>query len=398
MIGPDARGYFGRFGGRFVPEVLVEPLVQLETAMHEAFDDARFWDEYHQLLRDFVGRPSPLTACENLTRAVGGAKIVLKREDCNHTGAHKINNALGQGLLAKRMGRRRIIAETGAGQHGVAAATVGALLQIPVVVYMGAADVERQALNVYLMRLLGAKVKAVEGGSRTLKDAINEAMRDWAASATTSFYMVGSAVGPHPYPFMVREFARVIGDEARAQMLEQYAKLPDHVVACVGGGSNALGIFSAFIDDPSVRLWGVEAAGRGMERTGEHAATLVAGSEGVLHGALTKLLQDDDGQVLPTHSVSAGLDYPGVGPEHARLQELGRAMYVAATDEHARDAFQLLARCEGIIPALESAHAVAHACALAVASPRDEVVLVNLSGRGDKDAVRFALGEASVPA
>jgi len=388
--GPDERGYFGRYGGRFVPEVLVEPLRILEHAFAEAIVDESFVAEYHRLLREYVGRPTPLTTCENLTRSVRGATIVLKREDTNHTGAHKINNAIGQALLAKRMGARRIIAETGAGQHGVATATAGALLGIPVAVYMGADDVERQALNVYLMRLLGATVNTVESGSRTLKDATNEALRDWAASAQETFYLIGSAVGPHPYPMMVREFVRVIGDEARAQTLERFGKLPDHVVACVGGGSNALGIFSAFLDDPDVQLWGVEAGGAGPERRGAHAATLAAGGDGVLHGALTKVLQDREGQIDATHSIAAGLDYPGVGPQHAALQASGRARYVVVKDEQAREAFELLARSEGIVPALESAHAVAYATIVAATLPREAIVLVNCSGRGDKDVVRFA--------
>jgi tryptophan synthase beta chain len=393
MYEPDARGYFGPYGGRFVPEVLVEPLVQLEMAMQSAFADQQFWGDYRRLLRDYVGRPTPLTPCENLSRANGGAPIVLKREDLNHTGAHKINNAIGQGLLAKRMGRRRIIAETGAGQHGVAAATVGALLQIPVVVYMGAHDVERQALNVYLMRLLGAHVEVVSSGARTLKDATNEALRDWAASSQETFYLIGSAVGPHPYPQLVREFVRVIGDEAREQMLACNGRLPTHVVACVGGGSNALGVFNAFLDDAEVKLWGVEAAGAGLERAGLHAATLAAGSDGVLHGALTKVLQDGNGQISATHSIAAGLDYPGVGPQHAALQASGRAHYVTVDDAQARAAFESLARTEGIVPALESAHAIAYGCQLARQASGDATVLVNCSGRGDKDAVRFALGQ-----
>jgi tryptophan synthase beta chain len=398
MYEPDARGYFGRFGGRFVPEVLVEPLSQLEAAMQAAFADSQFWGGYRRLLRDYVGRPTPLTPCENLSRANGGAQILLKREDLNHTGAHKINNAIGQGLLAKRMGRRRIIAETGAGQHGVAAATVGALLQIPVVVYMGAQDVERQALNVYLMRLLGAQVEVVTSGARTLKDATNEALRDWAASAQETFYLIGSAVGPHPYPRLVREFVRVIGDEAREQVLAGHGQLPTQVVACVGGGSNALGIFSAFLDDAEVALWGVEAGGTGFERAGLHAATLAAGSDGVLHGALTKVLQDRDGQISATHSIAAGLDYPGVGPQHAALQASGRARYVTVDDEQARAAFESLARTEGIVPALESAHAIAYGCQLARQSHSDAIVLVNCSGRGDKDAVRFALAQTEARA
>ena len=390
---PDSHGYFGTFGGRFVPEVLIQPLRELESALREALADPTFWSEYRRLLRDYVGRPSPLFECENLSRRLGGARIVLKREDCNHTGAHKINNTVGQGLLAKRMGKRRLIAETGAGQHGVATATIGALLGLPVEVYMGTDDVQRQALNVYAMKLLGATVHTVSSGSRTLKDATNEAFRDWAASAATTFYVIGSVVGAHPYPFMVREFARVIGDEAREQMLAQYGRLPDHIIACVGGGSNAIGIFSAFLDDAAVRLWGVEASGQGL-RFGLHAATLAEGSDGVLHGARTKVLQDQNGQTAPTHSIAAGLDYPGVGPEHAHLQATGRARYVSSSDEEAREAFELLARTQGIIPAMESAHAVAHACRLARELPPDEIVLVNLSGRGDKDVVRFANGAA----
>ena len=395
MSVPDARGYFGDFGGSFVPEVLVEPLRKLEAAMREAFADESFWREYRALLRDYVGRPSPLFVAANLSRESGAATIALKREDCNHTGAHKINNTVGQGLLAKRMGKTRIIAETGAGQHGVATATVGALFGIPVEVYMGAEDVERQALNVYLMRLLGATVHRVDSGSRTLKDATNEAFRDWAASAESTFYMIGSVVGAHPYPFMVREFARVIGEETREQCLAHFGRLPDHVVACVGGGSNAMGIFSAFVDEPGIRLWGVEAAGRGMSRLGDHAASLSAGTVGVLHGSKTFVLQDDAGQIAPTHSISAGLDYPGVGPEHAYLKTTGRATYVGVDDEQARRAFEALARLEGILPALESAHAIAHAQALARQVSSGTLIVVNLSGRGDKDAVRFAGSEAA---
>ncbi|MBV8171908.1 MAG: tryptophan synthase subunit beta [Candidatus Eremiobacteraeota bacterium] len=392
LYGPDERGYFGAYGGRFVPEVLIEPLRCLENALCDARTDRSFMDEFHRLLREYAGRPTPLTVCGNLTRAIGGATIVLKREDCNHTGAHKINNALGQALLARRMGAKRIIAETGAGQHGVAAATAGALLSIPVTVYMGAEDIERQALNVYLMRLLGAKVNRVDSGSRTLKDATNEALRDWAASADETFYLIGSVVGPHPYPLMVRDFVRVIGDEARAQSLERFGRLPEYVVACVGGGSNALGIFTAFLGDSDVALIGVEGAGGGLDRAAPHAATLAAGKNGILHGALTKVLQDGDGQIAATHSIAAGLDYPGVGPEHARLQAAGRARYVSATDAEALDAFALLSRTEGIVPALESAHALAYACTLARRLVPEKIVLVNLSGRGDKDVVRFALG------
>jgi len=398
MNGPDARGYFGEFGGRYVPEVLFEPLCRLEAAMRAAFADESFWAEYRVLLRDYVGRPSPLFEARNLTRATGGARIVIKREDCNHTGAHKINNTVGQGLLARRMGKTRLIAETGAGQHGVATATIGALFGLPVEVYMGAVDVQRQSLNVYLMRLLGAKVHEVRSGSQTLKDATNEAFRDWAGSVESTFYVIGSVVGAHPYPTMVREFARVIGDEARAQMLERYGKLPDYVVACVGGGSNAMGSFAAFLDDREVRLCGVEAAGLGLEVAGGHAASLTAGTVGVLHGARTFLLQNGEGQISATHSISAGLDYPGVGPEHAHLRSTGRAVYVGVDDDSAYDAFQALARLEGIVPALESAHAIAQARRLAAGLPEDSIVLVTCSGRGDKDALRFALSGAGTTA
>jgi tryptophan synthase beta chain len=391
---PDARGYYGEFGGRFVPEVLVEPLAQLEAAMREAFADESFWSEYHTLLRDYVGRPSPLFEARNLTKATGGARIVIKREDCNHTGAHKINNTVGQALVARRMGKTRLIAETGAGQHGVATATVGAMFGLPVEIYMGAVDVKRQALNVYLMRMLGAEVHEVASGSQTLKDATNEAFRDWAASAESTFYVIGSVVGAHPYPSLVRRFARVIGDEARSQVLERYNRLPDYVVACVGGGSNALGTFAAFLDDRGVRLCGVEAAGRGLDVAGGHAASLLGGTVGVLHGARTYVLQNDEGQISPTHSISAGLDYPGVGPEHAHLRAIGRAAYASVDDDLARDAFAALARLEGIVPALESAHAIAHARRVAADLSKDAIVLVTCSGRGDKDALQFALDRA----
>jgi tryptophan synthase beta chain len=397
MTGPDERGYFGEFGGQFVPEVLVEPLLQLTQGLADAFADASFWDEYRALLRDYVGRPTPLTVAGNLSRSIGGATIALKREDCNHTGSHKILNALGQALLARRMGKTRLIAETGAGQHGVATATAGALLRIPVEVYMGCEDIERQALNVYLMRLLGAHVHAVDSGSRTLKDATNEAFRDWAATVAETFYVIGSVVGAHPYPLMVRRFARVIGDEARAQSIERFGGLPDHVVACVGGGSNAIGMFAAFLDDLDVALWGAEAAGRGLSHLGDHAASLTAGSIGVLHGARTFVLQDRDGQISPTHSISAGLDYPGVGPEHAYLKTTGRVSYDAVSDEEAEQAFGMLARTEGIVPALETAHAVAYACRIAAGLSPRQVVLVSASGRGDKDAVRFATQRAEQP-
>jgi tryptophan synthase beta chain len=376
---PEA-GYFGAFGGRFVPEVLVYALEELERAADAAFEDRAFWDEYHRLLADYVGRPSPLYRAQRYER---GVPIVVKREDLNHTGSHKINNTVGQALLARRMGKRRLIAETGAGQHGVATATVGAKFGFPVDVYMGARDVERQAPNVRLMRMLGATVHSVDSGTQTLKDATNEAFRVWASEVDEVFYVIGSVVGAHPYPYVVREFQRVIGDEARRQSLERYGRLPTDVVACVGGGSNALGIFTAFLDDP-VRLWGAEAAGEGLE-TGRTAASLGAGSVGVLHGSRSYLLQSRDGQVAETHSVSAGLDYPGVGPEHAYLKESGRASYVSVRDDEALDAFFQFTRAEGIVPALESAHALAFALDLSAERGRDDLILVNLSGRGDKD-------------
>src|SRR5580658_4026235 len=379
---PDARGYYGPFGGVFVPEVLIEALAQLETAMREAFADPSFWATYEGLLRDYVGRPSPLYHAERLVDGPH-APILFKREDTNHTGAHKINNTVGQALLAQRMGKRRIIAETGAGQHGVATATIGAKLGMQVDVFMGAVDVERQALNVYLMRLLGARVHPVESGTRTLKDATNEAFREWATRVEDTFYVIGSVVGAHPYPYLVREFQKVIGIEARAQVLERYGRLPSDVVACVGGGSNAIGIFAGFLDD-DVRLWGVEAAGEGIE-SGRTAAALGAGSIGVLHGSRSYLLQDAQGQVQDTHSISAGLDYPGVGPEHAHLKETGRATYVPVTDAEALEAFFSFSRAEGIIPALESAHAIAFARRLALDRGPNDLILVNLSGRGDKD-------------
>ncbi|MHB8355791.1 MAG: tryptophan synthase subunit beta [Vulcanimicrobiaceae bacterium] len=381
---PDSRGYFGEFGGRFVPEVLVGALEELELAMNEAFADPAFWEEYEAILRDFVGRPSPLYAAQRYLAGISAAPLLLKREDLNHTGAHKINNTVGQGLLAQRMGKRRIIAETGAGQHGVATATVGAKLGMTVDVFMGASDVERQALNVYIMNLLGARVHPVTGGTQTLKDATNEAFRQWAAHVEDTFYVIGSVVGAHPYPYMVREFQKVIGVEARSQCLARYGRLPSDVIACVGGGSNAMGIFAGFVDDPGVRLWGVEAAGEGLE--GAHtAASLGAGSVGVLHGSRSYLLQDADGQVSETHSISAGLDYPGVGPEHAYLKQTGRATYVAVTDAQALEAFFALAALEGIVPALESAHAIAFARDLALERDSDDLIVVNLSGRGDKD-------------
>ena len=383
MMKPNARGYFGDFGGRFVPEVLVDALERLEREMTAAFGDAEFWREYESVLRDFVGRPSPIYRAQRYASG-SGVPFVLKREDTNHTGAHKINNTVGQALLARRMGKQRLIAETGAGQHGVATATVGAKFGFPVDVYMGAVDVERQALNVYIMRLLGARVHPVTGGTQTLKDATNEAFRVWAGRVEDTFYVIGSVVGAHPYPYMVREFQKVIGMEARAQCLERFGRLPTDVVACVGGGSNAMGIFAGFIDDPQVRLWGVEAAGEGIA-SGKTAAALGAGSVGVLHGSRSYLLQTAQGQVQDTHSISAGLDYPGVGPEHAFLKESGRATYVPIDDREALDAFFEFARCEGIIPALESAHAIAFAKNLAAERGPDDLILINLSGRGDKD-------------
>ncbi len=380
-------GYFGAFGGRFVPEVLVAALEELERAFNKTADDPHFWDEYRAVLRDFVGRPSPIYRCERYARDVSKTPLVMKREDVNHTGAHKINNAVGQALLAKRMRKRRLLAETGAGQHGVATATVGAKFGLPVDVYMGARDVERQALNVSVMELLGATVHRVTGGTQTLKDATNEAFRVWAERVSDTFYVIGSVVGAHPYPYMVREFQKVIGIEARAQVLERYGRLPSDVIACVGGGSNAIGIFAGFADDPKVRLWGVEAAGEGLD-TERHAASLAAGSIGVLHGSRSYVLQNGEGQIRETHSISAGLDYPGVGPEHAYLKESGRATYVSVTDAQAMATFRAFARCEGIVPALESAHAIAFARELAVQRKAKDLILVNLSGRGDKDIGR----------
>ncbi len=383
---PDARGYYGAFGGRFVPETLVAPIEELTEAYFTVRDEEDFRTELGQLLRDYVGRPTPLYEAKRLTASAGGARIVLKREDLAHTGAHKINNALGQALLAVRMGKRRIVAETGAGQHGVATATVCALLGLECHVYMGADDMARQSLNVFRMRLLGANVVEVTAGSRTLKDAINEAMRDWVTNVTNTYYLLGSVLGPHPYPLMVREFQSVIGREARAQCLTQFDKLPEVIVACVGGGSNAMGIFDAYIEDKKTRLVGVEAGGRGIT-PGEHAARFAGGSAGVLQGTRSFVLQDADGNVELTHSISAGLDYASVGPEHAWLREIGRAEYTWIDDAAALAAFQQLGREEGILPALESAHAIAHACRLASFLPADAILLVNLSGRGDKDVI-----------
>ncbi len=383
---PDARGYYGAFGGRFVPETLVAPVEELERAYFEARENDAFRAGLARLLRDYVGRPTPLYQARRLSDALGGARIVFKREDLAHTGAHKINNALGQALLAQRMGKRRIIAETGAGQHGVATATACALLDLDCDVYMGATDMERQSLNVFRMELLGARVRRVDAGSRTLKDAINEAMRDWVANVADSYYLLGSVLGPHPYPLMVREFQSVIGHEARQQCLDQIGRLPDVIVACVGGGSNAMGIFDAFVEDPDVRLIGVEAGGRAI-RPGEHAARFAGGSSGILQGTCSYVLQDEDGNIELTHSISAGLDYAAVGPEHAWLHDQGRAEYTWVGDDEALAAFRRLAREEGLLPALESSHAVAYVCRLAPAMSSEQVLLVNLSGRGDKDVL-----------
>ncbi|HVB14209.1 MAG TPA: tryptophan synthase subunit beta [Candidatus Dormibacteraeota bacterium] len=382
MNPPDPRGYFGAFGGQYIPEVLYQPVRDLEQAVEQAFGDAGFWQEYHAILENYVGRPSPLYHAPRFP--VASTPVLFKREDLNHTGAHKVNNAVGQGLLAQRMGMKRLIAETGAGQHGVATATIGAKLGLPVEVYMGELDIERQAMNVATMRLLGATIHPVASGTRTLKDAVNAAIREWASRADDTFYVIGSVVGPHPYPYLVREFQKVIGIETRRQCLEQWGRLPTDVIACVGGGSNAIGIFSGFVDDASVRLWGAEAAGRGSG-PGENAASLSYGSIGILHGSKSYLLQDRDGQVVGTHSVSAGLDYPGVGPEHALLKETGRAQYVGVTDNEAVAAFHRCAQREGIVPALESSHALALVDRVAEQSGPEGLLIVNLSGRGEKD-------------
>jgi len=381
---PDERGHFGPYGGIFVAETLMEALQELRQAYEKYLADPDFLAELDADLQHYVGRPSPIYHAQRLSRENGGAQIYLKREDLNHTGAHKVNNTIGQALLAKRMGKRRIIAETGAGQHGVATATVAARLGLECVVYMGEVDVARQEANVYRMRLLGAEVRPVSSGSRTLKDALNEAMRDWVATVDDTFYIIGTVAGPHPYPAMVRDFQTIIGREARQQIQDMSGGLPDALVACVGGGSNAIGLFHPFLEDEGVAIYGVEAAGDGLE-TGHHAAPLCAGSPGVLHGNRTYLMEDKDGQIIETHSISAGLDYPGVGPEHAWLKDMGRANYVAIDDQEALAAFHLLTRTEGIIPALESSHAVAYALQLAATMNPDQKVLVNLSGRGDKD-------------
>jgi tryptophan synthase beta chain len=387
--GPDERGHFGKFGGRYVAETLMPLILDLEKAYETAKADPAFKAELEYLNEHYAGRPSPLYFAERLTRHLGGAKIYFKRDELNHTGSHKINNVLGQVLLAKRMGKTRVIAETGAGQHGVATATACALFDIPCVVFMGATDIARQAPNVFRMKLLGAEVRPVTSGSATLKDAMNEALRDWVATVETTFYCIGTVAGPHPYPAMVRDFQSVIGKEVREQMEKAEGRLPDTLVACIGGGSNAMGLFHPFLDDPSVRIIGVEAGGKGVD-TAEHAASLTGGRPGVLHGNLTYLLQDAEGQINEAHSISAGLDYPGIGPEHAWLKEAGRVEYVSATDMEAVEAFQLLCKVEGIIPALEPAHALAYVSKLAPTLPRDNLLVMNLCGRGDKDVFSVA--------
>ena len=387
--GPDSRGKFGGFGGRFVAETLMPLILEVEQAYNAAKADPAFQPELDYYLKHYVGRPSPLWFAERLTKLLGGAKIYFKRDELNHTGAHKINSCMGQILLARRMGKTRIIAETGAGQHGVATATVCALFGLPCTVYMGATDVERQKPNVFRMKLLGAEVKSVTSGAATLKDAMNEALRDWVANVRDTYYLIGTVAGPHPYPAMVRDFQCVIGEEAKVQLHEAEGRLPDVAVAAIGGGSNAMGLFHPFLDDAGVRLIGVEAAGHGLD-SGKHAASLTGGRPGVLHGNRTYLLQDDDGQITEAHSISAGLDYPGIGPEHSWLHDIGRVEYVSATDDEALEAFQLCTRTEGIIPALEPAHALAHVAKLAPTLPKDAIILVNLSGRGDKDIFTVA--------
>ena len=389
---PDKSGHFGRYGGRFVAETLMGPLEELELAYHNYARDPEFLAEFEHELKQYVGRPSPLYHAEHWSKKLGGAQIYLKREDLNHTGAHKVNNTVGQALLARRMGKRRVIAETGAGQHGVASATVAARYGMECIDHMGAEDIRRQSSNVFKMKLLGAVVTPVESGSRTLKDALNEAMRDWVTHVDDTFYIIGTVAGPHPYPAMVRDFNAVAGREARRQCLDQLGRLPDALVACVGGGSNAIGLFHPFLDDEGVMIYGVEAAGAGLE-TGRHAAPLNAGRPGVLHGNRTYLIEDNYGQIIETPSISAGLDYPGVGPEHAWLKDMGRASYVSVTDSEALEAFHALTRIEGIIPALETSHALAHAAKLAPQMDRDAVIVVNLSGRGDKDIQTVAARE-----
>ncbi len=395
--GPDERGHFGIFGGRYVAETLMPLILEVEKAYRAAKADPAFDAEFRALLANYVGRPNPLYFASRLTEAWGGAKVYLKREDLNHTGAHKINNCIGQILLARRMGKKRIIAETGAGQHGVATATVCALFGLQCVIYMGSTDIERQAPNVYRMKLLGAEVRPVTSGAATLKDAMNDALRDWVTNVADTYYLIGTVAGPHPFPQMVRDFQSVIGEEARAQILAAEGRLPDSLVACIGGGSNAMGLFHPFLDEPDVRIIGVEAAGHGIP-SGQHAASLTGGRPGVLHGNRTYLLQDADGQITEAHSISAGLDYPGIGPEHAWLHDVGRVEYVSVTDAEALAAFQQTTRLEGIIPALESSHALAHASKIAGGLPKDHLMVISLSGRGDKDVntVARALGDAEL--
>lgn len=382
-------GRFGKFGGQYVPETIMKVLIELEIEYEKAMKDEKFIEEYKYYLKEYVGRETPLYYAENLTKKLGGAKIYLKREDLNHTGAHKVNNAIGQVLLARRMGKKRVIAETGAGQHGVATATAAAMFGLECEIFMGEEDIERQALNVVRMRMLGAKVTAVTSGTGTLKDAVNEAMRNWVEKIDNTFYVFGTAAGPHPYPIIVRDFQRVIGDEVKKQILEKEGRLPDYIIACVGGGSNSIGIFYPFVEDKEVALIGAEAAGLGAD-TDQHAATITKGSVGVLHGMMTYVLQDEDGQIMPVYSISAGLDYPGVGPEHAYLNDIGRAKYVPITDKEAVDAFMFLCRTEGIIPAIESSHALAEAIKIVPTLDKDKIVVVNLSGRGDKDVDTIA--------
>ncbi|MCW8834960.1 MAG: tryptophan synthase subunit beta [Rhodospirillales bacterium] len=382
--GPDADGHFGIFGGRFVAETLMPLVLDLERAYNESRNDPAFQTEMTGYLKHYVGRPSALYYAQRMSETLGGAKIYFKREDLNHTGAHKVNNCIGQILLARRMGKTRVIAETGAGMHGVATATVCALFDLPCVIYMGCKDIERQSPNVFRMKMLGAEVRPVQSGAGTLKDAMNEAIRDWVTNVDDTYYLIGTAAGMHPFPAMVRDFQSVIGEETRAQIMEAEGRLPDSLLACIGGGSNALGLFHPFLDDPDIRIIGVEAAGKGIE-TGEHAASLSAGRPGVLHGNRTYLLQDEDGQIEEAHSISAGLDYPGIGPEHSWLHDIGRVEYVSITDDEALDAFRRCSRLEGIIPALESSHAIAHAMKMAPTLPRDHIMVINLSGRGDKD-------------
>ncbi len=387
--GPDEEGHFGIFGGRFVAETLMPLILEVEEAYNRYKDDPEFRSELNYFSNDYVGRPSPLYLAQRLTDELGGAKIYFKRDELNHTGAHKINNTLGQILLARRMGKKRIIAETGAGQHGVATATVCALFNLPCVVYMGAKDIERQAPNVFRMKLLGAEIVPVTSGTATLKDAMNDALRDWVTNVDDTFYIIGTAAGPHPYPKMVRDFQSIIGIEARAQLLEKENRLPDTIVACIGGGSNAIGLFHPFLDDPGVNIIGVEAAGHGVE-SGQHAASLNGGKPGVLHGNRTFLLQDGDGQIIDAHSISAGLDYPGIGPEHSWLHDIGRVEYVSVTDDEALEGFQLCCRTEGIIPALEPAHALAHVTKIAPGMHKEQIIIMNLCGRGDKDVFTVA--------